>query len=71
MINNLRAKSKYDNSLGTNYVPLTKKKKRKRKGTPTCKKKEGQVRNSNEIIGCHFPKLPGLLMTRIPFWGFI
>lgn len=25
MINNLRAKSKYENSLGTNYVPLTKK----------------------------------------------
>ena len=33
MINNLRAKSKYDNSLGTNYVPLTKKKKEKERNT--------------------------------------
>ena len=38
MINNLRAKSKYDNSLGTNYVPLTQKKKGKGKEHPRVKK---------------------------------
>ena len=38
MINNLRAKSKYDNSLGTNYVPLTKKKKEKERNTHCVKK---------------------------------
>ena len=38
MINNLRAKPKYDNSLGTNCVPLTKKKKGKGKEHPRVKK---------------------------------